>query len=402
MKTILKYAAAVLAVLNIGCSEWTDVEPSNPADLVSNIKTDEYYANLRAYKRSKHPITFGYFSWAGTSSSMKYSLMGLPDSMDMVSLWGSCFNLTENQKRDLANAQQKKGIKALAVFITHSIGTQTTPPWIYKASEENPVEIDGVAYTNSDEAMAAFWGYSPNDGPDNTPEMDEMAIRACEKYAQSICDTIYKYNFDGFDWDFELGYMETQTEKFGGNLAGDRGISDEQAAARSFAFAKKMRELLKDKIFMIDGSPENLKSKEAAIFFDYFATQYYPSRKDNGEHGYDTTCDMRLNKIISAFTSSTTLTAEEIASRYIILDTFEAHAQEGGCIWTDRYGNSDMHSLEGMARWTPIIDGKMCPKGGIGFYLVENGYDCRTAEMPYPLTYPYIRKAIQIMNPAVE
>ena len=44
---------------------------------------------------------------------MQSSLMGLPDSADLVSLWGGWKNPTEAQLKDLRDAQQKKGLKAM-------------------------------------------------------------------------------------------------------------------------------------------------------------------------------------------------------------------------------------------------------------------------------------------------
>ena len=46
---------------------------------------------------------------------------------------------------------------------------------------------------------------------------------------------------------------------------------------------------------------------------------------------------------------------QEVAKKYIVTENFESFAQDGGVAFTDRYGNK-MQSLEGMARWTPIID----------------------------------------------
>ena len=62
------------------------------------------------------------------------------------------------------------------------------------------------------------------------------------------------------------------------------------------------------------------------------------------------------------------MTAEEVAKKYIVTENFEKWALSGGADFTDRYGNK-MKSLEGMARWTPIINGKKCVKGGVGTFI---------------------------------
>ena len=50
-----------------------------------------------------------------------------------------------------------------------------------------------------------------------------------------------------------------------------------------------------------------------------------------------------------------------------------------------------------MARWMPLIDGMLSPKGGVGTYHME--YEYNAGKQP---SYPALRKAIQIMNPAVK
>ena len=44
---------------------------------------------------------------------MNNQLRGIPDSMDIVSLWGGAFNLTEAQKSDLKEVREKKGLRVL-------------------------------------------------------------------------------------------------------------------------------------------------------------------------------------------------------------------------------------------------------------------------------------------------
>ena len=51
----------------------------------------------------------------------------------------------------------------------------------------------------------------------------------------------------------------------------------------------------------------------------------------------------------------------------LLLENFEDWALKGGGAYLDRYGN-EMRALEGMAHWTPIIDGQICEKGGVGTY----------------------------------
>ena len=405
MRIITKYmifAAALLCALS--CSKWLDVKPYRPADLTSNEKTSDYYEALRAYRETDHQICFGYYSgWNGEDVvNMKLSLMGLPDSLDMVSLWGCWCNLNDSQKRDLKKAQELKGLKALAVFIVASIGDQLTPSWIASDLAANgSVQIDGITYKDQTEASMAFWGLKPSSTYADQKAEQADAILAVEKYADAICDTIAKYNLDGFDFDYEYGYAGGH-----GNLVGESGTLSGSNAwiynERSLKFVQRLRANLdrigqekgKKMILMIDGAPESIYP-EAGQYFDYIATQAYSG---GGRSGSDAMMDVRFKASVDNFAKAG-LSAEWVAHRYLLLENFEnGLAQTGGGTWKDRYGNTSMMSVEGMARWTPMINGIPVRKGGWGAYHIEYGYEVSGLDS----TYPYVRKAITIMNPVIK
>src|ERR1044072_3539365 len=97
MKTKLNtsfYLIAAILFCN-ACSKQNTPEPisiQNP-----NKYSDEYFANLRAYKKTDHQIFFGWFAAYGNkegviaeykkSASWGEHIAGLPDSMDICSLW---------------------------------------------------------------------------------------------------------------------------------------------------------------------------------------------------------------------------------------------------------------------------------------------------------------------------
>lgn len=412
---ILTFAAAVSV---LACSEWTEPEQAMPTDLVSNPKDEAYYANLRAYRESDHPIIMGYWQgWGGAGASLRNSLMGLPDSLDIVSMWGAGFNYTDAQKADLKEAQEKKGIKCLLVFIAHSIGTQITPSWATSGTEEEPVYIrdrdtgEMIACTNSLQGRRVFWGMDKDDSPRNTAEMNAKAVRAAERYADSLCHIINNVlELDGFDWDFEYGYSVGDNV---GDLIGDHSTycSRTQAHDRTLAFCKRMREGLGDKIFMIDGVPQYLAAPEACVYFDYFAQQAYGKFGNGGGQlsESDANMDERTNRMVNAFQAY--LPVEFICNRTIMLETFECSFTYDGIThygskdWTFRNGTkvdgtqTGFGSYEGMALWNPVINGVQYRKGGIGSYLLNYEYSPRMGDAK--MTYPQTRKAIQMMNPAV-
>ena len=88
----MKKTITTLAVIFAVCAGFTacdtDAEPLNlqPAYKYS----EEYYANLRAYKDTfkERSLCFVWFSDYDQSYSMAYRFAGLPDSVDICSLWG--------------------------------------------------------------------------------------------------------------------------------------------------------------------------------------------------------------------------------------------------------------------------------------------------------------------------
>jgi len=99
------------------------------ADAAQAKAHEAYLANLRAYKKTDHQVTFGWFGgWTGESPASR-CLYNLPDSTDFVSLWDGFSNLTPAQQADLKRAKEVKGIRALAcekVLHLHSLKSQRT------------------------------------------------------------------------------------------------------------------------------------------------------------------------------------------------------------------------------------------------------------------------------------
>ncbi|MCS2397888.1 glycoside hydrolase family 18 [Bacteroides thetaiotaomicron] len=241
-----------------------------------NINGEDYYKALREYKKSDHPIVFGWYSeWTGTGTNMNNQLRGIPDSMDIVSLWGGAFNLTEAQKSDLKEVREKKGLRVLYCQHITDIGRSHTP-----ASVENDFIVDGVQYNSKDEAMAAYWGWYGNYG-DTSEEGQEKAIR---KYARVIIDSINKYNYDGFDIDFEPNFG------YSGNLSGNSDRMHIFLDELSKEFGPKSGT---GRILMVDGEPQTL-NKESGPLLDYYVVQAYYCRSDEG---YSDALDGRFDRL---------------------------------------------------------------------------------------------------------
>lgn len=191
-KTLLygAFALAAGAMLVSSCSDWTTPE----AEDFYQPPTEEYKANLKNYLQSKdHKVTFGWFgSW--NTGSKANQLVGLPDSVDFVSLWLTWGPLTEAQQADL-KAFQARGSRAVLCWLATNIGENITPGF------------QGVPPVGE---AKKFWGFgdtgdiNPATGTYYTSQESlDSYCAAARKYADAIADTCAKYNIDGFDMDIE-------------------------------------------------------------------------------------------------------------------------------------------------------------------------------------------------------
>ena len=92
MKNMIKAICLFMGVsfLVQSCDDWTEMEAKKIQSTVGTPKTPEYYQQLRAYKQTEHTLAFGWFGFwnGGNSTSARGALRSVPDSMDIVALWG--------------------------------------------------------------------------------------------------------------------------------------------------------------------------------------------------------------------------------------------------------------------------------------------------------------------------
>lgn len=175
MKTI-KYLLALVALIGVVASCDTDVEAEDPRGPYTY--SDLYYQNLRDYKSSDHEIAFGWFAQYGAQNSLGVRFMGLPDSLDICSMWGG-IPAKENTAiwEEIRFVQKVKGTKMLAVAITR----------IDAETDEKEFKI---AY-NEAKAMP--------EGEEKTAAIN----RSIEMYAEYFLDQVFENDLDGFDADNE-------------------------------------------------------------------------------------------------------------------------------------------------------------------------------------------------------
>ena len=176
------------AFLPVSCEKWTEPEAE---DFYTSSVTDGYRQNIRDYLQSPHKIFFGWFgNWSGKSPDgvvKEGTLTGLPDSVDLVSLWLVWSSFTDARISDLREFQAQ-GRRAVLCWRAGAIGDNLTP----EEYKDNPGEFWGWSVPGEDEEGNPYEAYSP------------QAIKyAAEKYAMAIVDTCRKYDIDGFDYDIE-------------------------------------------------------------------------------------------------------------------------------------------------------------------------------------------------------
>ena len=370
LKSKWAFAALVLAFGFTGCSDWTEVEADRVVDYGNTepARPESYYQALREWKKSEHSVSFGWFSdWVDPGAQTTNMLAGVPDSMDLVSLWGGWSNLTPERLADVRFVQEKKGTKVFPCTFTSFVGQNFTP-------EEY----------NVDSLRNKFWGWD-----DAVPESIEPAIR---KYAQAMVDTIKKYRYDGIDIDYEPHFG------YGGRLASypDRMHILIEELGKHIGPMSQNPELL----LIVDGEPQSLLPKTGK-YISYFVIQAYSGTSGNpASWGTNMIAlDNRLNRLIENFvkvdedTGAPALSEEEITNRNIMCENLEPALESlwGGYEFKDRSGHvMPFPSMVGMAVWEPLNGFR---KGGFGAYRFSN-------EAVNKPAYKWMRTAIQRQNPA--
>lgn len=359
-------AAVAAAVIFSGCSDWTKPEARD----LTQYYPDSYYEALKAYKESDHSIAFGWFGgWNPASATTATSLMGVPDSVDLVGIW-SPFTPNDDQKADMEAVREKKGTKVVVTTLLTNIGLNATPDEVTEGVTDN---------TEIVRLRRIYWGWTD----DATAEDIETAIRS---YANGLIDIVLENGYDGLDIDYEPSYYDHY-----GNMVSD--YSDIPAQGDIYAgttpeervnwFVDECSKRLgpksgTDKMLIVDGEVRLMPS-ETIDCFDYYILQTYALN-------YQWALDYQLAAVVNAF--SDVLDEETITKKLIVTENFEnsAYSTAGG-VEMELNDGTTANSLYGLATWEPSNGYR---KGGFGAYQMQNDFrnNC----------YSYYRKAISAMN----
>lgn len=334
-KTIISglFSAVLLAGTMISCN--TDIE--NLDIQKPYTYSEQYYENLRAYKASDHQISFMWFADYSSSHSMGIRFLGLPDSLDICSLWGGIPSDVEGKPNTFYNPQVHEEMR----FIQKVKGTKLTY-----------VTFPGIG-TNK-------WleKYFPEK---DTLTSDTLAV--IKAYGDSLLRIMENNDLNGMDLDYEIhgdwmhGKNFVSLIGYLGRYIGPKGKD-------------------KEKMLIVDGWPID----GGYEYLTYFISQAYNSY---GASDLQT----RYNEVAVKGLPS---------HRYIVTENIGDNFATGGTAFTEADGNNtssfggQLYSLEGMARWNPT-QGK---KGGFGAFYGHRDYNSNPP-------YKYFRHGIQVQNPAV-
>ena len=324
----LALAAAALTSCNTSIEALEIIKPEE--------KSEQYYADLRAYKqRTDHEVFFGWFGgWNTKSPNMIGSLKSVPDSVDIISIWSGTYD-----REDIEYVQRVKGTRVTFTIFAHKIPAQF---------------LEGENH-------------------------DQVTREAIERYAVSLVDTMKAYGYQGIDLDYEPGYQDPAGGPFTGPLVGPLNVYPNYRDNMEI-FVKKLGEFIGPKsgtsnLLIIDGVPFDVKP-ELAEYFNYGVVQAYnsPSYAD---------LQRRFNDAAARGWKP---------EQYIFAETFEGGKAATGGVTHQLQDGKRVPSLLGMAQFLPEYQGKKATrKGGCGTYHMENDYD------NWP-NYKFTRRAIEIMQ----
>lgn len=283
------------AITNQGCSKYNEPVPLEFAALKPKIGSPEYYEALRAYKQSDHAICFGWWGESdgenGASSDVSLRYIGLPDSMDIVSLWGG-FPRNPAVFDEMQYVRKVKGTKF--VMVMFGSGVQALM-----------VKNDSALFVVAKDTMTAI-----------------------DNVVKAIADTVDKYQIDGFDLDYETAYGDnTFFGKGGGTVTNDRYT---QRLFKSFSkYFGPMSGT--DKVLIVDGQFD----RGIEPYINYLAQQSYNSGSASALQSRFTTFGVGILP----------------SKKFIVTENMQQYGPTGVSFM---YNGVNVGSVLGMAYWNPV------------------------------------------------
>lgn len=169
---IMKYIMPLLLIACMFASCDTDVE--NATVVAPTTYGPQYYKNLRDYKKSDHSIAWGWFADYTQSTSLATRFLGLPDSLDICSLWGGI----PSDDSTHVDTHYLPEVYREMKYVQEVKGTRLVVPTIIRI-RTRPEFYDSIWVKQND---------------------PQAAMRA---YAQDLLLPIFENGLDGIDMDYE-------------------------------------------------------------------------------------------------------------------------------------------------------------------------------------------------------
>lgn len=179
------YILALIIVL-ISCKKQNEATPLSLQKPI--VGSEEYYANLRAYKKSDHEIFYAFIGSSGEPGApTDYSVLAkLPDSIDIVSLWGGWPPVGSYNYQVMKSTREKKGTTFVGVTIV---------------SDNLLTMADSSFFKKYNNGITSYNGQN-----------DSLLSAGFKVAAKALADSIAKYEVDGYDFDYEpSGLLSSRT-----------------------------------------------------------------------------------------------------------------------------------------------------------------------------------------------
>ena len=194
---------------------------------VNTIGDEAYYQNLRDWKKAAfdengittRSISYIFFADYG---SMAFRFADIPDSVDVINLWGGCPKKGSLDYQEMKACQEIKGMKVVGCRITRILenarwGMEAQIPSFMNAYEAykydnmgkilqgkmTAQELESAALDAGNAALRADVQAHPGKGAamlqEENPEWPEWCVYA----SQVLLDEIEQYGLDGYDLDYE-------------------------------------------------------------------------------------------------------------------------------------------------------------------------------------------------------
>lgn len=348
----LKYTLA--AMLLGGMFASCDIDIENVEIVKPTTYDAQYYKNLRDYKASDHQIAWGWFSDYTQGFSPATRFLGLPDSLDICSLWGGIPTDVEGREQTHYLPEVYKEMK----FVQQTKGTKLVVPAIIRIRESGEYydiwqDKDGIWSNDADGTFAK----DPYREPEGEETSQKAAMRA---YGLHLLRPIFEQGLDGIDMDYEpegdplsegnLDYFVQFVGKFVGPMASEEN---------TYTYPDG---------FTIKGNPKML------LCIDYFGsapsantndyTNWYVNQTYGGSPGRVPFNGCPTEKVV--------------------------YTENVG----DNWKNAECGKLLTYARYKPATG----RKGGFGAFFMHRDYINSDADFA---NYANMRRGIQIQNPAI-